>query len=389
MSDDSDLFGEQKSMEDVREFQQSLADDRGKNLDPLADAQDALKKIETREEINCLAIFYQSKLTDSEVSGGSPVAERTKESYRTLIRQWREHMGHEGRHAACPNVDHVMSFAEFLQDKKGNQDGTKEQKLQKLNSIFKFWQDDPAFPHDTDFNPVSKVLSENTFRNTSSNPPHEISLTELRGIIGDIHHQRDLAIIACLFKLGIRATALSNVELQDISLPHPDINDEYPELGSNPHVADYEAAIYIPHDREGNKAKNPRVLPLDDELRRIITDWLLVRWDNGESHLFLGKDLHEPMEREGINNTMKEYFPDSYLQDTERYSKISSKYGRHRFCTHWKVHDDISDQKILYMRGDAKAGRHFNSTDAITEYLHTYYDDIREPYLNRIFKFGI
>ncbi|CDK39498.1 site-specific integrase [Halorubrum sp. AJ67] len=383
MTSGTDEFGEGLSMDDVSEFREGLASDLNRNLDQLKDKEDTIRKREEKVGVDSLMIFWTKGLE------GNSVSERTKESYRTLFRQWRNHMESEGRHLACPSEENVRNFVQYLSEVRENGDKTVSEKLKRLNAVFKFWQDDGAFPHNKDFNPVSSVLKSTSFHIESEKPPHQIELEELREIVGSIKHQRDLAIVTSLLKLGVRATALSNVKLRDISLSDPDIQEVYPELGTSQHVRHRENAIYIPHDRQGNKSYNPRVMPLDDELRRAIRSWLLIRWDNDEPHLFLGKDSHSKMGRDGINNVMKKYFPEKYLQDTELHTGITSKYGRHRFTTHWKVQENINGQKLLYMRGDAKAGKDFTSSDAISSYLHTYYDDIREPYLSRIYKLGI
>jgi integrase/recombinase XerD len=41
------------------------------------------------------------------------------------------------------------------------------------------------------------------------------------------------------------------------------------------------------------------------------------------------------------------------------------------------------------MRGDKPGGGSGNSREAIDAYLHTYYEDIRDLYLERIYKLGV
>lgn len=86
-----------------------------------------------------------------------------------------------------------------------------------------------------------------------------------------------------MLKLGPRAGEVCNIQIRDINISHHELKDTYPELGTHPAVKDRLNAIYIPHDRDGNKSWNPRLLPLDEELR-----WLLMRY------LFIREQVDEP-----------------------------------------------------------------------------------------------
>lgn len=122
-------------------------------------------------------------------------------------------------------------------------------------------------------------------------------------------------------------------------------------------------------------------------MRRLLIQWLLIRPDNGEPYIFLSDSGHTQMGRGTINRIWKQWFPEEYLNDTEQYAAISSHYGRHRFSTYWE-HQGISREFLKYMCGDKTTKDSIDDSDAVNDYLHTYYEDIEEVYREQIFKLG-
>lgn len=150
-----------------------------------------------------------------------------------------------------------------------------------------------------------------------------------------------------------------------------------------------ESAIYIPHDRKGNKSQRPRVLPLDDETRRALLRYLLARPDNGFPWFFLAPQQHTKMKRKTPNAAWKNAFQPEYAE-TEHHRAITSHFGRHRFTTFWRVEQDANDELINYMRGDVVGGSPVSGGNgAMNYYVHTYYEDIEPLYREHIFKFGV
>lgn len=67
---------------------------------------------------------------------------------------------------------------------------------------------------------------------------------------------------------------------------------------------------------------------------------------------------------------------------------MTSHYGRHYFCTYWRIHQDENRERIKYMRGDA-LDEDLNGGESLDYYLHTYYHDIEERYRERIYRLGL
>ena len=208
----------------------------------------------------------------------------------------------------------------------------------------------------------------------------------MRESLSNITHIKKLAVILLGLKLGMRQGAIRNLKLQDIHINNSGLEAHYSELGSNPRLDGRENAIYIPpwYDRSENKSVNPRVLPLDDEMRQVLTQYLQVRPDCGEPWVFISQTHHEKIrDKDGINRHWREQLrPHIKAADYEK--ELTSHFGRHWFSTYWKIEKEMQKEYVQYMRGD-KIGDGVDG-DSIEEYLHSYYPDIEDRYREEIYK---
>ena len=148
-------------------------------------------------------------------------------------------------------------------------------------------------------------------------------------------------------------------------------------------------ALPHPDDRERNKSERPRVLPLDDELRRVLLQYLLCRPDNGEPWLFLSKSGGKEVGHTNINDVWKKYFRPEYGPN-ERYCGVSSHYGRRYFTTWFSIEREWPRDLIKYLRSDRQSGGKIRSTrDAVDSYIHAWYEDIEDRYREDIYKLRI
>ncbi|MBB6090759.1 tyrosine-type recombinase/integrase [Halobacterium salinarum] len=359
---------------------QELADAFGRELDPLAQFEETF--IET--EIDPFELYEENRLASKDLS------DSTVEEYRRSFRQWREFMDQQGRHPACPNESHITGFIKYHRDERGNSVGTIKNRLMYLNQAYQYWQDDAAFPHPQDYNPIDLAKATADLTHEGPKEPPRLSVDELRGKVEEITHIRDRAIVLMQLKLGLRATEVCNIKLSEIHLSNRDVQDHYDSMGEAKALKERNRkhAVYIPHERDGNKSRKPRMLPLDDELRRALLRYLLIRPDNGEPWLFLSQTTREQMTKQGVNEIWKSAFQPEYAE-TEDYRGITSHFGRHRFTTYWRVEQDLNRELIKYMRGDTAGSANLKDRGAIDEYIHTYYEDIEPIYREQIYKLSV
>lgn len=364
---------------DTDEQRQELAEQFGRDTDPLAKHSATFEEI----DVDPFALFVDDVLETRDI------VDHTREQYEVVFRQWREHMEKEGRHAACPNESHVKSFAREELNERGNHPDTVKEKIRKLASVYEYWQADPSFPHPDDYNPVALARSKINFEAPEKKEVRRIALPELRQKVQDVDNIRDRAIIVLQLKLGLRATELANIRLSEVAIENSDLQDHYDQLGTHPMIEDRQNAVYIPHDREGNKSRRPRVLPLDDEARHVLLRYLLIRPDTGNENILLSKDHHETISKSAVNRAWKEHFHPEYAE-TERYQSVTSHYGRHYFTTFWTVEQETNRELVKYMRGDTTSRNPGDGPPgAIETYIHTYFEDIESMYRENIYKLNI
>ena len=353
----------------------------GRDLDPLAEFAEQLERVD--DDLDPFDLFIEF---DLETRG---LADFTIEDYRRVFDEWREHMIEENRHPACPNEEHVRRFIHRLQDK-GNQSNTILKKLAKISGAYEYWQKDTAFPHPQDYDPIQMAIDSTPLESPEKKEPPRIPIPELREVMETVTRIRDRAIIALQLKLGMRCGEVANIQLPEVHIANPELEKHYPEAGSHERLSGRENAIFIPsrYERNGNKSRRARVLPLDDELCRVLLRYLLIRPTADEPWLFLSKQQHRRLEGGDANRAWKEAFGDRY-PETENHKRVTSHYGRHRFTTYWRVEQDLNRELIKYMRGDIIGGGPDDEPGAIDTYIHTYYEDIEPIYREQIFKLGL
>lgn len=364
---------------ELLERRKSMANAFGQPLDPLA-------SFELKFEQAGIDPWEPFQLFLDEVLRADDPRPRTFNQYVRLFRRWSEHMDRIGRHPACPNEQHVLEFIKYERINNGNSPSTVKGKLRSLSRVFDYWVSDPAFPHTQGFNPFTIARKKAKFNFQPKKKPHPIDLTTIRSLVQSVTHLRDRLLLLVGFKLGARVSEIRNMQLQDVVIDEIELTEHYESLGSHSRLAGLTDAIYIPsrHERPGNKSMRPRILPLDDELRDLLTRWLYVRPDIGERWLFLSKQRHDQLEKKPINKIWKDTFHPEFAE-TQNYRGVTSHFGRHYFCTYWRVEQDLNRELLKYLRGDA-LDEEIKAAETIDSYLHTYYRDIEDVYRRQIFR---
>lgn len=361
---------------------QEIADAFGRDLDPLADHEQTFKQIEA----DPFGLFLEE--------GVNGVSESTLGDYERDIRDWKALMSEKGRHPACPNEKHVREFIERqLED---NQPSYAKIRIRRLKKAFRFFVEEAAFPHSTDYNPFDSAESKIEFGKESKKEYHNVPLDDLRERVRSIKNVQDRAMVVLQLKAMLRGQELSNIKLSEINIQHPGLNETYPELGTHDRVKDRPNSVYIPPNpntsvpvegREGNKSKRPKVIPLDDETRQALVDYLLVRPDIDRPWLFLSQTYQKTGIAQ-VNRPWKEAFRPEY-GETDEHRAISSHFGRHFTTDYLKQETDMAREKVQYLRGDKVGGSEFGERGAIDTYLHGHFSKVRDEYLDGIFRLGL
>lgn len=315
--------------------------------------------------------------------------QETLDHYYRTYKQWKDHMDATtvNRHPACPSSEHVKRYIAWRRDVHQNSRRTILGKLSRLSQAYEYWQAKSIMPHPSGWNPFTVAKEEVSLGEDESKGFPDLSLSTLQSVFADIANIRRRAIIGTQLKLGLRAGEISNLRLSEIHISHQEVQDQYPELGTHSALKDRSDLIYVPHDRDGNKSANPRLLPVDNELRWLLLRHLLIRPQVDEPWVFLSRRTFTKAGTKAVNNEWKEEFHPEYAE-TDEHDGITSHFGRHWFSSYWRLEEGLEREHVQYMRGDLVQPRD-RSPDPIDDYLHPNYRQIESEYRQNIFKLGL
>ncbi|WP_178915707.1 site-specific integrase [Natronomonas gomsonensis] len=340
----------------------------------------------------------------AEVHSGSAV--RTRQEYQQVWREWSEYLAdaEPGRHPACPAEYHVRGFAKELCGR--HQAVWARSKVSLLANWYEWFTKEettPAFPSA----PFRKVYEKYPWPPDDRLRARTLTVNQHRRVLADVTHERDLAWILLGLKLGMREGEVLNVQLQDVNLTDPALRDHYPKLGSHRLVRDHSNAIYIPPGRKAsnstgpavtlrrfddghgpivNKSRFPRVMPLDEELRAVLTRYLLARYDAPDQPwLFLTETHHDHFrDQNRVNDIWQEAYERHGFEEDEAAGLrgVTSHTGRHFFSDYWESSGRLSRSRLNYIRGDSPGAGYHGA--AIGDYLHPSYADIEDVYRTNV-----
>lgn len=252
-------------------------------------------------------------------------------------------------------------------------------------------------------NPVAYVCDEASF---DHDDPDKIDRTieEVGEYLRGISNLQQRAIAVLFAKSGIRRGEVYNIDLPFLHLDHniyDTILDQHSVTLVN-EIADQPDTLYIPSEpREkesfrgecrqlGNKRKRDTKIPIDNETKKALLDWLAVRPETTHPHP-LWVTSYGSRDRMGTSNhsqKLTNYWAEEtgFLDDGSNRA-FHPHWFRHFFTTNMKPgrghHDDsIAPSLVKYIRGDVE-------DDIMEVYTHEWGDQVRSEYLDAIYKFGI
>ncbi|MCT9096510.1 tyrosine-type recombinase/integrase [Haloarchaeobius sp. HME9146] len=238
-------------------------------------------------------------------------------------------------------------------------------------------------------NPMALVVEEMNESIDKDPTRRELTVDQMRGFVADIGHPLERALVVSLLKTGMRVGELCNLDLRDISLAVPAIESEY-DLGGRVQLEGRPDSIFVPaepahgeeyHGEErtaANKRKRSTVVPVDDELKRVLVAWLAIRPDavSPAEPLFCStsSDWGERITPQGVRHIVETHAREHgwYRTGGGAAENVTPHYFRHFFTTH--LRDRTGDRGIVkYLRGDV-------ASDIIDTYTHNWGDRVRKVY---------
>ncbi|MFP4174504.1 MAG: tyrosine-type recombinase/integrase [Halobacteriales archaeon] len=236
------------------------------------------------------------------------------------------------------------------------------------------------YPHDS--NPMALVTDEMD-ESVDKNPRRrELTVDDVTDFIRTVNHPRDRCMFVLLFKTGLRAGELANLDLRHVSLS----DDENERFGTGGDPLLNERSLYVDSGIDGNKRVRDTLVPLDDETERELVRWLRVRPDgtgvSGGEPLFvsLSPASSGRLSSEAVAETMRKYTRDYgwWSPENDMKQNVTPHYCRHFFTTYMR---DASgdDALVRYLRGDTGG-------DILETYTHNWGDRVREKYEKYVYR---
>ena len=236
-------------------------------------------------------------------------------------------------------------------------------------------------------NPMTLVVDQIEESIDTDPARREISLEEMQEFVQGIAHPLDRAVVVTLLKTGLRVGELCNLDVRDVNITTGDLDIE---MDVRPQLSGQINTMYVsPEPSRGerangeertasNKRKRQTLVPLDEELQSVLTEWLAVRPDpvSDADPLFVstgdswGRRLTTDMAHTIVTSHAEAR--GWYRSGGGAAENVTPHYFRHFFTTH--LRNETGDRGIVkYLRGDV-AG------DVIDTYTHNWGDRVRETY---------
>lgn len=297
-------------------------------------------------------------------------SESTLYEYERILRDFDKYLN---KHHSDATRKDCMQYISSLRESELSQ-STIAVYASYLHRFYSYLVKAEEYPHNT--NPMGLVVEEMS-ESINKNPRRrELSVEDVRGFLKTVNHPRDRCMILTLFKTGMRAGEIANLDLKHVSLD-PDTNDEF-GLGKDALVNPM--SILVSSDIEGNKRVRDTLIPIDPELRQELLRWLRVRPKrNDPFFVSLSPASNGRLSPEAISSMMRKYTREYgwWSENADLRQNVTPHYCRHFFTTYMRDKSG-DDAFVKYLRGDVGG-------DVIDTYTHQWGDKVREKYLENIY----
>jgi len=297
--------------------------------------------------------------------------------------------GEMTRHECRDLLDQLASNPDILGE-------TAERYGEKIRKFYGYFNARGTF----EVNPMELAIENYEFGEEAEKFKREISIPEMREFVQELNHPLTLAVIMLLVKTGIRAGELCNIDMRDVHLDDGRVKHLFPPL--RPEIQDRPDSIYIERHAEmqagqmangeirraSNKRKRTTIIPIDDELKKVLVLWLAVRPEsNAPGKPFLTRvsphrdaDIGDRLFTDMVFEIVRAAAEERGWWDAENTPgmNVSPHYFRHFFTTYMRERTGDS-VFVQFIRGDT-------GNAAIDDYTHDWGDKVRTTYIKHIYK---
>jgi site-specific recombinase XerD len=315
-------------------------------------------------------------------------SERTKAAYERVLRSFETFLETRGTSLADADRRACMTWVHSLRDR--HADSTVATYAAYVHRFYEYMRQVGVF----DANPMALVTEEMEESIDTDPTRREISVPRMRSFVSGLSHPLERALVGTLLKTGMRVGECCNLDLRDVYLDDPDVSAAF-GVGHRGALEGRPDSVYVPSEpargntyngeerTASNKRKRDTVLPVDDELKRLLKPWLAIRpdVDSPAEPLFCstsewGRRVTPSMVRNVVAERASEQ--GWYHVGGNAEENVTPHYFRHFFTTH--LRDETGDRGVVkYLRGDV-------ATDVIDTYTHNWGDRVRTVYEANVYR---
>ncbi|WP_135819637.1 tyrosine-type recombinase/integrase [Halostella litorea] len=322
-------------------------------------------------------------------------SDRTRDAYERVLRRFERFLADPDRNpagteTALAAASHRDCMA-WIHDIRGSvAESTVATYASYLHRFYAYMTQVGAF----DANPMTLVVEEMDETIDTDPERRDVPLPDMREFVADVTHPLERAVVVTLLKTGMRVGELCNLDRRDVHLSSVPFDRD--NASRRPQIAERPDSVYVAAEpargevvngeerTASNKRKRATVVPVDDELRRVLGRWLAIRPDTTSPA--------EPLFTSTSGDWGRRLTPDMVHHAVETHARkrgwyrsgggaaanVTPHYFRHFFTTH--LRDRTGDRGIVkYLRGDV-------AQDVIDTYTHNWGDRVRETYEANVYR---
>ena len=289
-------------------------------------------------------------------------------------------------------------FADWLIDEREVSKETRDKYISRLNKMGEFYSKHDYF-NGNPFSDVEKTTSSNSSTGFLESNRVEIPKSTIINKIRDYGIKNTTTVmIVTLAKTGIRLSELCNLTDKDLNIDNlvgEKFLDPRPELKDKPDTLYVDSNIEkgaISGDTNGNKRKVDTEIPIDSELKQLLTWYLIARPANFSSDpLFrsnkreMGSQLTTSGGGHHIINWSKEV---GLHGNDDQMDNVTAHWFRSFFTTEMFMNTNVEELNGMSIEKFVKGLRGDVGDDVLDEYLQGS-GDYRDAVVSNTPKFGI
>ncbi len=323
----------------------------------------------------------------------------TRDNYKMVLNRFEEYLTDPSRNQRGETVSisdagrrDCMGWIQELRDADYNySDSTISSYASLLHGFYKYMSDIGEF----NSNPMVQVLRKIP-ETTEKNPSRrDLSVQDMSDFVSQLDNPLMQAAVVLWVKSGMRHGELVNLDIRDVHIDDPEIRDEYPQLRAE--IRDKPDTIFVSSDIDvgdsvngeersfANKRKRDTIIPLDDEIKHVLAQWLAVRPDspNSAANPLFTATYHNWGDRLDLSTMRRRLRHETepygwWSEDDDLKTNVTPHYFRHFFTTHLRERSG-DDALVRYLRGDV-------GDDILDTYTHNWGGKVREKYELSIYK---